>query len=108
MQLGYPVLDVDAGTDQLDTADSWQQWCACDQEPGDLERARNLRDQLWALPGGGGGVEPARLTVGVSFDSSGARLVGDSPLTIIAAAAATLTIEGCIHRVKVCTAPEGA
>lgn len=100
------TLDVDAGTDRLADVESWQQWCGCDQEPGDVERARSLRAQLRSLAGGGGDVPTVDLPVCVRFDSSGVRLSGDSPLTVIAAAAATLTIEGCIQRIKLCAASD--
>src|ERR1035437_9949922 len=54
------TLDVEEGTDAIDTLDGWASWlsaegldgCFGPQDPGALERARELRGDLRALAGG--------------------------------------------------------
>src|SRR5665811_1659309 len=54
------TLDVEAGTDVLDTVDSWQSWLSAQgldagfgrESVRDLEQARELRDDLRALASG--------------------------------------------------------
>ena len=113
------TLDVEAGTDVLDTVDSWQSWLAAQgldagfgrESARDLEQARELRDDLRALASGArrqqGRQGRQGLQVGIQValtDDGEVELGADTAVGLIAAAAAKVAIEKRLDRVKICPA----
>lgn len=107
------TLDVEAGTDVLDTVDSWQSWLS-EQGLGvgfgrkstrDLEQARELRDDLRALAGGVRREQGRQVGIQVALTDAGeVELGADTAVGLIAAAAAKVAIEKRLDRVKICPA----
>jgi CGNR zinc finger/Putative stress-induced transcription regulator len=104
------TLDVQEGTDAIDTLDGWVSWlcdqgldgCFGQQEGVDLERARELRGDLRALVRGEP-VQDGQIRLGLTADGH----VGlSSPTTygFLGAAAATVAIQQRFDRLKICPA----
>ncbi|WP_370617944.1 CGNR zinc finger domain-containing protein [Mumia sp. Pv 4-285] len=100
------TLDVEDDLDALASVEEYAAWSGQDQTRTTLAKARRLRDHLRALAAGEPSPEP-RLEVGVDVVLDGsARLSGPDVVAEVAAAAATLAIEGRLARVKICPADD--
>ncbi len=109
------TLDVDAGSDALDTVDGWRSWlsaegldgCFGKQGPRDLEQARELRDDLRALASGERCGQPQQVGIQVALTVDGqVELSSRTGVGLIAAAAAKVAIEQRLDRVKICPADD--
>jgi hypothetical protein len=109
------TLDVDEGTDALDTLEGWGAWlsgqglgeCFGRQDPGALERARELRDDLRAMAGGEQRAQGRQVDIQVALTSDGqVELSAPTAAGFLAAAAAKVAIEQRIDRVKICPADD--
>jgi len=107
------TLDVEAGTDVLDTVDSWQSWLSAQwldagfgrESARDLEQARELRDDLRALASGARRQQGRQVGIQVALTDDGeVELGADTAVGLIAAAAAKVAIEKRLDRVKICPA----
>lgn len=107
------TLDVEAGTDALDTVDSWQSWLSARgldagfgrESTRDLEQARELRDDLRALASGVRREQGRQVRIQVALTDDGeVELGADTAVGLIAAAAAKVAIEKRLDRVKICPA----
>ena len=106
------TLDVEEGTDAIDTLDGWASWlrdqgldgCFGQQDGDDLERAHELRGDLRALVSGepvqGGQVE---IQLGLTTDGH-VGLSSPTALGFLGAAAATIAIQKRFDRLKICPA----
>ncbi len=109
------TLDVEAGSDALDTVDGWRSWLGAQGLDGffgqegirELEQVRGLRDDLRELASG----EPCRqaqqvgIQVALSIDGR-VELSAQTGVGLIAAAAAKVAIEQRLDRVKICPADD--
>jgi len=107
------TLDVEAGTDVLDTVDAWQSWLSAQgldagfgrESARDLEQARELRDDLRALASGARREQGRQVGIQVALTDDGeVELGADTAVGLIAAAAAKVAIEKRLDRVKICPA----
>ena len=107
------TLDVEAGTDAIDTLDGWVSWlsaqglqgCFGPQDSGALERARELRGDLRALAGGQQHARGRQVDIQVALTVEGqVELSAPTGAGFLAAAAAKVAIEQRIDRVKICPA----
>jgi hypothetical protein len=107
------TLDVEAGTDALDTVDGWGSWlsaqglhgCFGPQDSGALERARELRGDLRALAGGQQHARGRTVDISVALTVEGqVELSAPTAVGFLAAGAAKVAIEQRIDRVKICPA----
>ncbi|KAA1422885.1 CGNR zinc finger domain-containing protein [Mumia zhuanghuii] len=100
------TLDVEDDVDALGSVDEYVAWSGQDQTRTTLARARRLRDHLRAAAAGEATpAPPLRVEVEVVVDG-GAGIVGTDVVAEVAAAAATLAIEGRLGRVKICPADD--
>jgi len=109
------TLDVEAGTDALDSVDGWRSWLR-DQElegcfepasPDDLPHVRELRDDLRALACGERCGQVQQVGIQVSLNADGTvELSARSAVGLIAAAAAKVAIERRLDRIKICPADD--
>ncbi|MEO6142753.1 MAG: CGNR zinc finger domain-containing protein [Dermatophilaceae bacterium] len=109
------TVDVEAGSDALDTLVGWQSWlnaegldgCFGHEVQQDLEQVRELRDDLRALASGErcGQVQRVGIQVALSVDGE-VELSAETPVGLIAAAAAKVAIEQRLDRVKICPADD--
>jgi CGNR zinc finger/Putative stress-induced transcription regulator len=109
------TLDVEAGTDAIDTLDGWAWWlsaqgldgCFGPEDPGSLQRARELRGDLRALAGGQQHAQGCHVDIQVALTTDG-KVVLSAPTAagFLAAAAAKVAIEERIDRVKICPADD--
>ena len=109
------TLDVEAGSDALDTVDGWQSWlgaqgldgCFRHERPRDLKQARELRDDLRAVASGErcGQVRQVGIQVSLTVDGE-VELSAQTAVGFIAAAAAKIAIEQRLDRVKICPADD--
>jgi len=107
------TLDVEAGSDALDTVDGWRSWlsaqgldgCFGDESSRDLRQARELRDDLRAMASGEqcGQVRQVDIQVALSVEGE-VELSARTAVGLIAAAAAKVAIEQRLDRVKICPA----
>jgi CGNR zinc finger/Putative stress-induced transcription regulator len=107
------TLDVEAGSDALDTVDGWRSWlsaqgldgCFEDEGPRDLRQARELRADLRAMAGGEqcGQVRQVDIQVALTVEGE-VELSARTAVGLIAAAAAKVAIEQRLDRVKICPA----
>jgi hypothetical protein len=109
------TLDVEDGTDALDTLDGWTAWlsgqgldgCFGPQDPGALEQARALRGDLRALASGGQHPQGRQVDIQVALTADGqVELSAPTAAGFLAAAAAKVAIEQRIDRVKICPADD--
>ncbi|WP_240686901.1 CGNR zinc finger domain-containing protein [Amycolatopsis suaedae] len=102
------TLDVEAGTDVLQQADSWRSWAAKrGLRPGALGAARQARNALRAAVGDPGlPRDAAGAAVRVELTPDGPALVADSAAGAVLAAAARLEVLGEWRRVKICPADD--
>lgn len=113
------TLDVEAGTDVLDTVDGWRSWLAAQGLDGsfgrgsahdsahDLDRTRELRDDLRAMACGERCAQVRQVGIQVALSVDGeVELSADTAVGLIAAAAAKVAIEKRLDRVKICPADD--
>ena len=109
------TLDIEAGTDVLDTVDAWQSWLSAQgldagfgrESVRDLGQARELRDDLRALASGARREQGRRVGIQVALTNDGeVELGADTVVGLIAAAAAKIAIEKRLDRVKICPADD--
>jgi hypothetical protein len=109
------TLDVDEGTDALDTLDGWVAWlsanglggCFGRQDSGALERACELRDDLRAMASGEQRAKGRQVDIQVALTADGqVELSAPTAAGFLAAAAAKVAIEQRIDRVKICPADD--
>lgn len=109
------TLDVEAGTDVLDTVGGWRSWlaaqgldgCFARDNAGDLEQTRQLRDDLRAMARGEGCAQVRQVGIQVALSVDGeVELSADTAVGLIAAAAAKVAIEKRLDRVKICPADD--
>lgn len=109
------TLDVEAGSDVLDTLDDWQAWLSAQdlnegfghQSSLDLDQARQLRDDLRAMACGERGARVRQVGIQVSLThDGGVELGAQTAVGLIAAAAAKAAIEKRLDRVKICPADD--
>ena len=109
------TLDVEEGTDAIDTLHGWASWlsaegldgCFGPQDPGALERARELRGDLRALASGEQHAQGRQVDVQVALTADGqVELSAPTAAGFLAAAAAKVAIEERIDRVKICPADD--
>src|ERR1035437_433146 len=105
------TLDVEAGTDAIDSLDGWVSWlsaqglqgCFGPQDSGALERARELRGDLRALAGGQQHARGRQVDIQVALTVEGqVELSAPTGAGFLAAAAAKVAIDQRIDRVKIC------
>lgn len=97
------TLDVEEGTDDLESVASYAAWSGREQTGSTLAEARDLRDRLRARAAG----EPSPDAVAVAIDvvlGDDVALRGTTVTAEIAAAAAQLALTGRLERVKICPA----
>ncbi|UJW36456.1 CGNR zinc finger domain-containing protein [Saccharothrix sp. AJ9571] len=102
------TLDVDDGTDELETADSWRDWASARSlRPGTVGEARTARSSLRSLVGDPA-ASPAPLSepVRIEVTVEGPALVADTAVGAILAAAARLSLLGDFGRIKICPADD--
>jgi hypothetical protein len=96
------TIDVEEGTDVLESDESWATWCdERGRPPGDAREARRVRDALRSIASGAGAELPA-VPLSVRATSDGVVLVGENAAAAAVAVAATLTTRGTLGRVKLC------
>ena len=109
------TLDVEVGSDVLDTVDGWQSWlaarglneCFGHESPSDLTQARELRDDLRAMASGERCTQVRRVGIQVALTVDGeVELSAQTAVGFIAAAAAKVAIEQRLDRVKICPADD--
>jgi hypothetical protein len=107
------TLDVEAGSDALDSMEGWQSWLAAHGLDGSFEpesadtlrQARDLRDDLRTLAAGGRLAEVRRLGIQVALSAvGGVELSAETAAGLIAAAAVRTAIEQRLERIKICPA----
>lgn len=98
------TVDVDEGTDLLDSPDGWRDWAAQrDLLPGSLNTVRELRDALRdAVDGRPATLPPIGLTARAT--DRGVVLHGTDAAAAVLAVAVALTDQGGWDRVKLCPA----
>ena len=107
------TLDIESGSDALDTVDGWRSWPA-GQGPGGYRRphtprprgqARERRDDLRAMASGEQCVQVRQIRIQVALTREGeVWLSSETAVGLIAAAAAKVAIERRLDRVKICPA----
>jgi len=109
------TLDVEAGSDALETVDGWRSWlsaqgldeCFGKEGPRDLADARELRDDLRTLASGEGRAQVRQVGIQVALTVDGeVELSAQTAVGFIAAAAAKVAIEQRLGRVKICPADD--
>jgi hypothetical protein len=109
------TLDVEEGTDAIDTLGGWVTWlsaqgldgCFGPQDPGALESARELRGDLRALASGEQHPQGRQVDIQVALTTDGqVELSAPTAAGFLAAAAAKVAIEQRIDRVKICPADD--
>ena len=109
------TMDVEDGSDVLDTVDGWQSWlsargldgCFAHESPRDLRQARELRDDLRAMASGERCSQVRRVGIQVALTVEGeVELSAQTAVGFIAAAAAKVAIEQRLDRVKICPADD--
>jgi CGNR zinc finger/Putative stress-induced transcription regulator len=109
------TLDVEAGTDVLDTVAGWQSWLAAQgldgcfgrESPRSLKEARGLRDDLRTMAGCDRCAQVRRVGIQVALTADGkVELSAQTAVGIIAAAAAKVAVERRLDRVKICPADD--
>jgi hypothetical protein len=109
------TLDVEAGTDAIDTLDGWVSWlsaqgldgCFGPQDLGALGRALELRGDLRALAMGEQHAQGRQVDVQVALTADGqVELSAPTAAGFLAAAAAKVAIETRIDRIKICPADD--
>jgi predicted RNA-binding Zn ribbon-like protein len=109
------TVDVEAGTDALDTVAGWRSWLSeqgLDLRfgPGgsrDLALARALRDDLRALASGDPRAQERQVDIQVSLTADGeVELSARTAVGLVAAAAAKVAIEKRLDRIKICPADD--
>jgi hypothetical protein len=109
------TMDVEDGTDAIDTLDGWESWLAAEgldgcfgpQDLGALERARELRGDLRARASGEQHAQGRQVDIQVAFTAEGqVELSAPTAAGFLAAAVAKVAIEGRIDRVKICPADD--
>ena len=109
------TLDVEAGSDALDTVDGWRSWLGAQgldgflgpEDPRELEHVRELRDDLRALASGERGGQAQQVDIQVALSVEGhVELSARTGVGLIAAAAAKVAIEQRLDRVKICPADD--
>ncbi|HET7476810.1 MAG TPA: CGNR zinc finger domain-containing protein [Dermatophilaceae bacterium] len=109
------TLDVEQGTDQLVSLEGWRDWLRArdlserfpDQDQTSLEQARVLREDLRRRAGGDDCSEVRQVGIQVALTPRGqVSLSATAPTGLVAAAVATLAIEGRLDRVKICPADD--
>ena len=109
------TLDVEDGTDAIDTLDGWAAWLSDQgldgrfgtQDCGELERARELRGDLRALASGEQHAQGRQVDIQVALTVDGqVELSAPTAVGFLAAAAAKVAIQERIGRVKICPADD--
>jgi len=109
------TLDVESGSDVLDTLAGWQSWLAAQGLDGcfgresrhTLRQARELRDDLRTMAGGERCGQMRQVGIQVALTADGeVELSAQSAVGFVAAAAAKVAIEQRLDRVKVCPADD--
>ena len=109
------TLDVEAGSDVLDTVAGWQSWLAAQgldgcfgRESGrTLRQARELRDDLRTVAGGERCAQMRQVGIQVALTPDGeVELSAQTAVGFVAAAAAKVAIEQRLDRVKICPADD--
>jgi predicted RNA-binding Zn ribbon-like protein len=109
------TLDVEAGSDALETVDGWRSWlsaqgldgCFGRESSRDLKQARELRDDLRALARGERCAQVRQVGIQVALTVDGeVELSAQTAVGFIAAAAAKVAIEKRLDRVKICPADD--
>jgi hypothetical protein len=109
------TLDVEAGSDVLDTVDGWQSWlcaqsldgCFGRESLGSLREARELRDGLRTLASGERCAHVRQVGIQVALTPDGkVELSAQTAVGLIAAAAAKVAVEQRLDRVKICPADD--
>jgi len=109
------TLDVEAGTDALDTVGGWQSWLSAEgldgcfgrESPRTLRQARELRDDLRAVASGERRAEVRQVGIQVALTADGkVELSARTAVGFIAAAAAKVAVERRLDRVKICPADD--
>ena len=109
------TLDVEAGSDVLDTLAGWQSWLAAQGLDGcfgresrhTLRQARELRDDLRTMAAGERCGQMRQVGIQVALTADGeVELSAQTAVGFVAAAAAKVAIEQRLDRVKVCPADD--
>ena len=109
------TLDVEAGSDALDTLDGWRSWLGAQGLDGffgqeamrELEQVRELRDDLRAVASGERCRQAQQVGIQVALSVDGrVELSAQTSVGLIAAAAAKVAIEQRLDRVKICPADD--
>ena len=109
------TLDVEAGSDILDTVAGWQSWLASQGLDGcfgresrpTLRQARELRDDLRTVASGARCAQMRQVGVQVALTVDGeVELSARSAVGFVAAAVAKVAIEQRLDRVKICPADD--
>jgi predicted RNA-binding Zn ribbon-like protein len=109
------TLDVEAGTDALDSVDGWRSWLSAQGldgrfgrvSAGDLGPARELRDDLRGLACGEHRAQERQVGIQVALTADGTvELSAQTAVGLIAAAAAKIAVEQRLDRVKICPADD--
>jgi len=109
------TLDVEGGSDALDSLDGWGSWlcdeglagCFGPQDCVALERARGLRDDLRALAGGEQHDQGRLVDIQMALTADGqVELSATTAAGFLAAAVARVAIEERIDRIKICPADD--
>jgi hypothetical protein len=107
------TLDVEEGTDTIDTLVGWTSWLASQglegcfepRDAGDIRRAHDLRADLRALVGGEQHSQGHKVDIQVALTSDGrVKLCAQTATGFLAAAAATVAIQERMDRIKICPA----
>jgi predicted RNA-binding Zn ribbon-like protein len=109
------TLDVEAGSDVLDTVEGWQSWLAAQgldgcfgrESPRTLRQARELREDLRTVASGLRRAQVRQIGVQVALTADGkVELSAQTSVGFIAAAAAKVAVEQRLDRVKICPADD--
>ena len=107
------TLDVEAGSDVLDTVEGWQSWLAAEGLDGcfgqaslrTLKQARELREDLRTVASGLRRAQVRQIGIQVALTADGkVELSAQTAVGLIAAAAAKVAVEQRLDRVKICPA----
>ncbi|WP_262848380.1 CGNR zinc finger domain-containing protein [Mumia quercus] len=99
------TLDVEEGTDDLESVATYAAWSGREQTRTTLAEARELRARLRARAGGETSPEAIAIAIDVVLGDDVA-LRGTTVSAEIAAAAAQLALAGRLDRVKICPADD--
>ncbi|WP_425440510.1 CGNR zinc finger domain-containing protein [Prauserella shujinwangii] len=102
------TVDVEEGTDLLDSATAWAAWARDRELRADpVTEAREVRDALRAAVGDPARTpSPARAGIEVVLTDRGPELVAAGAVATVLAAAARLAVLGEWERVKICPADD--